>query len=240
MASSKLFFSKHDLGLSLALLASMGASATFAAGLSGPKLSPKDGWYVALGRCGESSEGVLASKVNTAETSPVCLSPAQAATAADAATQSAVTDLGTAGGTELMRVESGATSSAKVNQVFAVIAAPANPLELPVDRLQYFQATATNCSANAMFTFSTVNDSGRTQRGRGERDVRINPVYELPTEWTIEKLRHEIIYEQAAFRGMVERPTFDILHPFAERPLLVTVFDLLPLARSTERCAISN
>jgi len=235
-------FSKQHLTFVfvLALLANLGASAVFAGAQSGPRLSPNDEWYVALGRCGEASAGVLAAIVNTPDTSPICLSPLQAASSADAATLSAVTELGNSGGSELMRVESGASSSATVKQIFSVIAPPANPLELPVDRLQYFQATATACSGNAIFSFSTVNNRSRTQRGWGERDVRINPVYELPTEWTIEKLRHEILFEQAAFRGIVERPTFDILHPFAERPLLVTVFDLLPAVRSTERCAISN
>jgi hypothetical protein len=167
-----------------------------------------------------------------ADPSPVCLSSIQAAASANAATQSAVTDLGNSAGTELIR----SSSTSQIKQVFSVIAPPANPLELPVDRLGYFQATATSCSSKAIFSFTSVNGSAPTQRGWGERDVRINSVYELPTEWTEEKLRHEILYEQAAFRGIVERPTLDILHPFNERPLLVTVFDLLPLVRSADRC----
>lgn len=222
------------VGLALGLLAQWGASADVARAQSSPRLSANDSWYVGLGRCGETSEGILVSKVNTPDPSPACLSSIQAVTSADAATQSAVAELGNTAGTELIRID----STSQVKQVFSVIAPPANPLELPVDRLGYFQATATSCSGKAIFSFASVNGSGPTQRGWGERDVRINPVYELPTEWTEEKLRHEILFEQAAFRGIVERPTFDILHPFNERPLLVTVFDLLPLVRSADRCAL--
>lgn len=219
------------MGLALGLLAHWGASADVARAQSSARLSANDSWYVGLGSCGET--GVLLSKVNTPDPNPVCLSSIQAAASADAATQAAVTDLTNTAGTELIRIN----SASEVKQVFSVIAPPANPLELPVDRLGYFQATATSCSNKAIFSFTSVNGSGSTQRGWGERDVRINAVYELPTEWTEEKLRHEILFEQAAFRGIVERPTFDILHPFNERPLLVTVFDLLPLVRSEDRCA---
>lgn len=224
------------MGLALGLLAQWGASAEPAHAQSSARLSASDSWYVGLGRCGDTNEGLLVSKVNTPDPSPVCLSSIQAAPSADAATQAAVTDLVTTSGTDLLRLD----TASQVKQVFSVIAPPANPLELPVDRLGYFQATATSCSSKAIFSFASVNGSAPTQRGWGERDVRINSVYELPTEWTEEKLRHEVLYEQAAFRGIVERPTFDILHPFNERPLLVTVFDLLPLVRSADRCAQSN
>jgi hypothetical protein len=216
------------MGFALGLLAQWGATADVA-------WAQSDSWHVGLGSCGETNEGVLLSKVNTPDPSPVCLPAIQAAASADAATQSAVTDLGKTSGTELIRLD----SKSQVKQVFSVIAPPANPLELPVDRLGYFQATSTNCSSKAIFSFTSVNGKNPTQRGWGERDVRINAVYELPTEWTEEKLRHEILFEQAAFRGIVERPTFDILHPFNERPLLVTVFDVLPLARSADRCDLS-
>lgn len=220
------------VGFAFGLLVQWGAVADVARAQGGGRLSTNDSWYVALGRCSETSEGVLVSKVNTPDPSPVCLPSLQAASSADAATQSAVTDLGHTTGTDLLRID----ARAQVKQVFSVIAPPANPLELPVDRLGYFQATATNCSDKAIFSFASVNGSAPAQRGWGERDVRMNAVYELPTEWTEEKLRHEILFEQAAFRGIVERPTFDILHPFNERPLLVTVFDLLPLVRSVDRC----
>jgi hypothetical protein len=222
------------MGLALGLWAQWGAGADRAEAQVSLRLSANDSWHVGLGRCGETNDGLLLSKVNKSDSSPVCLPSLQAAASADAATQSAVLELGNSSGTELIRID----SASQVRQIFSVIAPPANPLELPVDRLGYFQATATNCSDKAIFSFASVNGSGPTQRGWGERDVRINPVYELPTEWTEEKLRHEILFEQAAFRGIVERPTFDILHPFNERPLLVTVFDLLPLVRSTDRCAL--
>ncbi len=225
--------------MAIGLLTHFAAAAEPVQAQSSAKLSANDSWYVALGRCGENAEGVLSSKVNMPESNPVCFAPVQTAPSADAATQAAVVDIANAGGTELIRVETKDLPTATIKQVFTVIAPPANPLELPVDRLQYYQASATDCSGKAIFSFTTVNGK-QTQRGWGERDVRINPVYELPTEWTLEKLRQEILFEGASFRGIVERPTFDILHPFAERPLLVTVFDLLPLVRSTERCPLSN
>lgn len=194
-----------------------------------------DTWYVALGRCGPSNEGIYASKVNTEVSNSLCFSPAQPAPGSDSATKDSLADVGTMGGMQMIRLASGASSPAMVQQIFSLIAPPANPLELPVDRLSYFQGTASGCSGNAIFSFTKVNKGG-VQRGWGERDVRVNPVYDLPEGWTIDDLRHEVLYEQATFRGMVERPTFDILHPWAERPLLITVFDLLPATRSSDRC----
>ena len=198
-----------------------------------------DAWFVAVGRCGANDEGVLASRVNQENTNALCLTPVMASRFADDATKSLIPEIGQVGGTEVIRVEAGAANSAQVRQVFTVIAAPANPLDLPVDRLSYYQAKASNCSERAHFSFTRLEDRGsHLLRGWGERDVRVNPAYDLPEGWTIEDLRRELLFEQATFRGIVERPTFDILHPFAERPLLVTVFELLPAARTADRCSV--
>ncbi len=198
-----------------------------------------DVFYVAVGRCGSAGAGVSVSKVN-AVAAPRCLAGVVPSSGVDAATGSAVPGVGTAPGTEVVRVEAGATSPARVRQLFSIVTPPANPLDVPVDGLQFFQATASSCTTASITTFAPVNDAGflgsKVQRSWGDGDVRVNAAYPLPVGWTDARLRHEVLYEQAAFRGIVERPTFDILHPFAERPLLVTVFDLLPVVRSADRC----
>lgn len=205
-----------------------------------PSSLANDAWYIAIDRCGDNADGLLSSRVNQENSKPVCLTPVIASRSADEATISVVPEIGSVGGTEIIRIEGGSANSAKVRQVFTVITTPANPLDLPVDRLSFYQATASSCSQKSRFSFTPLNNRGllgsRVLRGWGERDVRVNPAYDLPEGWTIEDLRHEVLFEQAAFRGIVERPTFDILHPFAERPLLVTVFDLLPAVRTSDKC----
>lgn len=206
-----------------------------------PALAAQDGWYVALGPCELDSAGLLVSRVNAPNAAPECLTTVIPSAAADAATQLAVADLGRDPGRDLLRIEADSRAPSKVRQIFTVVGTPANPLETPVDRLQFYQGSATGCKASALFSFSSLNNAGLfakgTLRAWGETDVRVNAVYDLPEGWTLERLRYEVLYEQAAFRGIVERPTFDILHPRAERPLLVTVFDLLPTVRSTNRCS---
>jgi hypothetical protein len=206
--------------------------------LSSMVYAAADAWYLVKGPCSSSELGLSVEKLNAPEALETCLDSVQASSRADVATQDALQRVDDAAATAVVRVEADIREPALVSEVYETIAGPIVPLQ--VDRLRYYQASAAACDPKAVVSFRAVHDSGlfglKVQRGRGERDIRVNTIYELPTEWTLERVRHEILYERALFRGIVERPTFDILRPNAERPLLVTVFDVLPRVRSEDAC----
>jgi hypothetical protein len=206
--------------------------------LSFQAFAATDAWYLSQGACPSSATVIAATQLNAKDATETCLGPLQSSLRADPATKDAVQHIGETSATTVLRVVGGVKTPAVISEVYETIAGPIVPLQ--VDRLQYYQATVASCDPKASFSFRAVNDSGlfglKVQRGRGERDIRVNTIDELPTEWSLERVRYEILYERAVFRGLVERPTFDILRPDAERPLLVTVFDVLPRVRSQDSC----
>jgi hypothetical protein len=190
---------------------------------------------------GSCTNGVVAARVNRSD-SATCRPHVVPAAGADHATSDSVAALGELSNLELMRVERGANNTiTPVGQVFHPATSLFAPLEQAVSGQRFFQVRASDCTDKASFSAFPLNDVGvfgfNIQRARGFGDIRVSYARPFPPELTEQRVRHEVLYEQATFRGMVERPTFDILHPYAERPLLITVFDLLPVERDQDRCA---
>jgi hypothetical protein len=190
----------------------------------------REGFHVALGRCA----GIQAKLVNRATAAETCIAPVRAN---DAATAAALPTIGRSRGEALFHAERpfGQTATT-VLAIFRPVAPLYRALDAN-DPLRFYQVTASSCAESARFDAADLNVVFfGTKTAWGMRDIRVTYARELPAGWDEDRVRREVLYERAAFRGNVERPTFDILHPDAERPLLVTVFDLLPVVRSANRC----